>query len=58
MLQKKNKKIFIYLFFFIFLGTINNHKLFNSNAFKIKNFQILGLENNYIKEFEFNINSK
>ena len=52
MLQKKNKKIFIYLFFFIFLGTINNHKLFNSNAFKIKNFQILGLENNYIEEFE------
>ena len=50
--SKKNKKIFIYLFFFVFLGTINNHKLFNSNAFKIKNFQILGLENNYIEEFE------
>ena len=52
MLQKKSKKIFIYLFFFIFLGTINNHTIFNSYSFKIKNFQILGLENNYIEEFE------
>ena len=55
MLQKKSKKIFIYLFFFIFLGTINNHTIFNSNSFKIKNFQILGLENNYKTELENNL---
>ena len=55
MLQKKNKKIFIYLFFFVFLGTINNHTLLNSNAFKIKNFQITGLENNYKKELVNNL---
>jgi cell division septal protein FtsQ len=52
MLQRKSKKIFIYLFFFVFLGTINNYTLFNSYTFKIKNFQILGLENNYKEELK------
>jgi len=52
MLQRKSKKIFIYIFFFVFLGTINNHTIFNSCAFEIKNFQIIGLENNYKKELE------
>jgi len=51
MLQKKSK-IFIYLIFFLFLGTINNYTLLRSNTFKIKNFEILGLENNYKKEIE------
>ena len=55
MLQKKNKQIFIYLFFFVIFGTINNHKIFNSDTFEIKNFQILGLENNYKKELENNL---
>ena len=55
MLQKKSKKIFIYIFFFVFLGTINNQIIFNSNTFKIKNFQIIGLENNYKKELENNL---
>ena len=55
MLQRKNKKIFIYIFFFVFLGTVNNYKIFNSNTFKIKDFQIIGLENNYKKELENNL---
>ena len=55
MLQRKSKKIFIYIFFFVFLGTINNYTIFNSNIFKIKNFQIIGLENNYKKEIENNL---
>ena len=55
MLQKKSKKIFIYIFFFVFLGTINNYTIFNSNTFKIINFQIKGLENNYKKELEKNL---
>ena len=55
MLQRKSKKIFIYLFFFIFLGTINNYTIFNSYSFKIKNFQIIGLENNYKTELENNL---
>ena len=55
MLQRKSKNIFIYIFFFVFLGTINNQIIFNSNTFKIKNFQITGLENNYKKELEKNL---
>ena len=55
MLQRKSKKIFIYIFFFVFLGTTNNHKILNSNTFKIKNFQIIGLENNYKKDLENNL---
>ena len=55
MLQRKSKKFFIYIFFFLFLGTINNQIIFNSNTFKIKNFQITGLENNYKKELEKNL---
>jgi len=53
--QKISKKIFIYLFFFVFVGTINNQKITNSYLFEIKNFQISGLENNYKKELENNL---
>ena len=53
--QKISKKIFIYLFFFIFVGTINNQKITNSYLFEIKNFQISGLENKYKKELENNL---
>jgi len=49
---QKNKKIFIYLFFFVFLGTINNQAKINSNFFKINNFQISGLNNIYKEELE------
>ena len=47
MLQRKSKKIFIYLFFFIFFATVNNHTILNSDPFKIKNFYISGLDNYY-----------
>ena len=53
--QKISKKIFIYLFFFVFVGTVNNQKISNSNFFEIKNHQILGLDNNYKKELENNL---
>jgi len=55
MLQRKSKKVFIYIFFFLFLGTINNQTIFNLNTFKIKNFHIIGLENNYKIELENNL---
>ena len=55
MLQRKSKKILIYIFFFVFLGTINNLTIFNSNKFKINKFQITGLENNYKTELENNL---
>ena len=47
MFHKKGKKIFIYLFFFIFFATVNNHTILNSDPFKIKNFYISGLDNYY-----------
>ena len=50
--QKKNKKVFIYIFFFLFLGTINNLTIFDSNLFKIKKFNVLGLDNNFKNEIE------
>ena len=55
MLQRKSRKFFVYIFFFVFLGTINNQIIFNSNTFKIKNFHIIGLENNYKIELENNL---
>ena len=55
MLQKRGKKIFIYLFFFVFLGSINNYSIFNSNPFIIKKFQTLGLDNNLVTELENNL---
>ena len=58
MLQRKSKKFFIYIFFFVFLGTINNQTIFRLNTFKIKNFQITGLENNYKTELENNLLKK
>ena len=50
--QKKNKKVFIYIFFFLFFGTINNYTIFYSNLFKIKSFNVSGLDNNFKKEIE------
>ena len=53
--QKKSKKIFLYIFFLIFLGTVNNYILLNSDFFKIKNFQIFGLNNNNKTELKNNL---
>ena len=40
---KKNKKILIYIFLFILLGTINNEKINNINFPKIKEIKVSGL---------------
>ena len=48
---QKNKKIFIYVFLFILLGSLNNKTLKNTDFLKIKNINVLGLsyeENLYI----------
>ena len=42
--QQISKKIFIYLFFFFTLVTVNNKKISN-DFYKIKEFQISGLNN-------------
>ena len=43
--QQKGKKILIYLFFMILVGSINNFELNNYKIFKIKNIDISGLNN-------------
>ena len=41
---KKNKKILVYCFLLIFLGSINNKYLNNLQIFQIKNFELIGLD--------------
>ena len=58
---QKNKKIFIYFFLFILLGSLNNKTLKNTNFSKIKNINVLGLsyeENLYITNQIQNLNLK
>ncbi len=44
-----NKKIFLYIFFFILFGSINNQSFLKSNFLEIDDFKIYGLdEQNYI----------
>ena len=45
MLQKKSKKIFIYLFVFLIIGTINNKNLNKKNFTKISKITVSGLDN-------------
>ena len=46
MLLSKDKKIFIYLFLLIFLGSINNKNFIDNQIFKIKNLKVHGLNQN------------
>ena len=43
MLLSKDKKILIYLFLLIFLGSVNNKYFTNANFFIIKNLKLVGL---------------
>ena len=44
-----NRKIILYIFFFILFGSINNQSFLKSNFLKIDNFKIYGLEEqNYL----------
>ena len=45
MLQKKSKKIFIYLFVFLIIGTINNKDINKINFTKISKITVSGLDN-------------
>ena len=57
MRQQKGKKIFIYLFFFLIVGSINNTELTRVKFEKIKNIKISGLNENenanLLKNIEF-----
>ena len=57
--QQKGKKIFIYLFLMILVGSITNFKLNNYEIFKIRNIEISGLtnlENSELKKKIKNLN--
>jgi len=61
MRQQKGKKILIYLFFFLLVGSINNTALTKIKFEKIKNIKISGLnekENKYLLENISNLNLK
>jgi len=45
MLQKKNKKILLYLFLFLLFGTFNNKNLNNFEIPKINNIKVSGMNN-------------
>ncbi len=57
MLQQINKKIFIYLFLFIFLGTVNNSTLSKIELPKINEIKIYGInqkeKENIFKKLDF-----
>ncbi len=42
--QKKSKKILIYFFLFLIIGTLNNKNLSNINLIKIKDITVTGLD--------------
>ncbi len=59
--QQKGKKIFIYLFLMILVGSITNFELNNYKIFKIRNIEISGLtnlENSELKKKIKNLNLK
>ena len=55
--QRKSKKILIYFFLLILLGSINNNSINNLKLEKIKNINIFGLEKNDQKILLYNLNN-
>lgn len=53
--QQKSKKIFLYIFLFFFIGTLNNKNLNNINFLKISEIKITGLEEDKILELINNL---
>jgi len=55
--QRKSKKILIYFFLLILVGSINNNSINNLKLEKLKNIKIFGLEENDQKRILFNLNN-
>jgi len=55
--QRKSKKILIYFFLLVLLGSINNNSINNLKLEKIKNINIFGLEKNDQKILLYNLNN-
>ena len=53
--QQRSKKIFLYIFLFVFIGTLNNKNLKNINFLKISEIKITGLEKDKILELNNNL---
>ena len=53
--QQRSKKIFLYIFLFVFIGTLNNKNLKNINFLKISEIKISGLEKDKILELNNNL---
>ena len=55
--QRKSKKILIYFFLLILVGSINNNSINNLKLEKVKNINIFGLEKNDQKTILYNLNN-
>jgi len=55
--QRKSKKILIYFFLLILVGSINNNSINNLKLEKVKNVNIFGLEKNDQKIILYNLNN-
>ena len=55
--QRKSKKILIYFFLLVLLGSINNNSINNLKFEKIKNINILGLDENDRKIILYNLDN-
>jgi len=55
--QRKNKKILIYFFLLILVGSINNYSIKNLKFEKIKNINIFGLDENDQKIILYDLNN-
>ena len=55
--QRKSKKILIYFFLLILVGSINNNSINNLKFEKIKNINIFGLDENDQKIILYNLNN-
>ena len=55
--QRKSKKILIYFFLLILVGSINNNSMNNLKLEKVKNINIFGLEKNDQKIILYNLNN-
>jgi cell division protein FtsQ len=54
--QKKNKKILIYIFLFLIIGTLNNKNLNTINFMDVTKVYFTGLDNKYNLEIKDNLN--
>ena len=55
--QRKSKKILIYFFLLILVGSINNNSINNLKFEKVKNINIFGLDENDQKIILYNLNN-